>query len=65
VRLEGLGKLKKKNPPHPGLEPATFQLVALCLNQLRYRVPPRKKNGNNINMQLKYFNNYFSQSFLM
>jgi hypothetical protein len=26
VRLEGLGKLK--NPPHPGLEPATFRLVA-------------------------------------
>jgi hypothetical protein len=26
VRLEGLGKLK--NPPQPGLEPATFQLVA-------------------------------------
>jgi hypothetical protein len=26
VRLEGLGKLK--NPPHPGFEPATFQLVA-------------------------------------
>jgi hypothetical protein len=26
MRLEGLGKLK--NPPHPGLEPATFQLVA-------------------------------------
>jgi hypothetical protein len=26
VRLEGLGKLI--NPPHPGLEPATFQLVA-------------------------------------
>jgi hypothetical protein len=26
VRLEGLGKLK--NPPHQGLKPATFQLVA-------------------------------------
>jgi hypothetical protein len=26
VRLEGLGKLK--NPPHPGIEPATFRLVA-------------------------------------
>jgi hypothetical protein len=30
VRLEGLGKLK--NPPHPGFEPATFRLVAQCLN---------------------------------
>jgi hypothetical protein len=39
VRLEELGKLKT-NPPHPGLEPATFQLVAQCLNQLRYRVHP-------------------------
>jgi hypothetical protein len=29
VWLEGLGKLKKKkNPPHPGLEAATFQLAA-------------------------------------
>jgi hypothetical protein len=27
VRLEKLGKLK--NPPHPGLELATFQFVAL------------------------------------
>jgi hypothetical protein len=28
VQLEGLGKLKKKNPPHPGLDPVTFRLVA-------------------------------------
>jgi hypothetical protein len=25
--LEGLGKLKKKNPPHPGFERATFRLL--------------------------------------
>jgi hypothetical protein len=32
VRLEGLGKLKI-NPPHPGLEPTSFQLLALvCYN---------------------------------
>jgi hypothetical protein len=37
MRLDGLDKLKKY-PPHSGLEPATFQLVAECLNQLRYRV---------------------------
>jgi hypothetical protein len=42
--MEGLGKLKK-NPPHPGLEPATFRLVAQCLNQLRYRVAP-VRSGN-------------------
>jgi hypothetical protein len=39
VRQEGLGKLK--NPmTSEGLEPATFWLVAQCLNQLHYRVPP-------------------------
>jgi hypothetical protein len=40
VRLEGLGQLK--NPMNSSeIEPATFRLVALCLNQLRYRVPRR------------------------
>jgi hypothetical protein len=36
VRLEGLGKLKKLTSSV--LETATSQLVAYCLNQLRYRV---------------------------
>jgi hypothetical protein len=39
VRLEGFGQ--SKNPMAlSGIEPVTFRLVALCLNQLRYRVPP-------------------------
>jgi hypothetical protein len=40
VRLEGLVQLKKKSIISSGIEPATFRLVAWCLNQLRYRVPP-------------------------
>jgi hypothetical protein len=38
LRQEGFGQLK--NPMTSGTEPATFWLVAQCLNQLRYRVPP-------------------------
>jgi hypothetical protein len=38
VRLEGLDQVK--NPmTSSGIEPATFQLVAWCLNQLRYGMP--------------------------
>jgi hypothetical protein len=37
VRLEGLGQLKNI-VTSSGIEPATYRLVAQCLNQLRYRV---------------------------
>jgi hypothetical protein len=39
MQLQGLVQLK--NSPTPGIEPSTFQLVAYCLNQLRYRVPQK------------------------
>jgi hypothetical protein len=39
MRLEGLGSLKNPMTTY-GIDPATFRLVAYCLNQLRYRVPP-------------------------
>jgi hypothetical protein len=38
VRLEELGQLKNPTTSF-GIEPTTLQLVALCLNQLRYRMP--------------------------
>jgi hypothetical protein len=38
VLLEGLGQLKNLMNSS-GIEPATFRLVAYCLNQLRYRLP--------------------------
>jgi hypothetical protein len=45
VRLEGLGQLK--NPMTSSkIEPATFRLVALCLNQLHYRVPRLSLSNN-------------------
>jgi hypothetical protein len=47
VQLEGLGQLK--NPmASSGIETTTFWLVAQCLKQLCYRVPP------NDNTYVKY-----------
>jgi hypothetical protein len=40
VRLEGLGQLKN-TMTSSGIVPATFRLVAYCLNQLYYHVPQR------------------------
>jgi hypothetical protein len=53
VRLEGFGKLKKSTSS--GLEPATFQLAAQCLNQLCYCMPISKKLEDKILKQEKNF----------
>jgi hypothetical protein len=57
LRLEGLRQMK--NPmTSSAIEPVALRLVAQCLNQIRYRVPPPHKHANNIYMKrLLYYKN--------
>jgi hypothetical protein len=52
VRPEGLCQCKIPIIPL-GIEPATFWLLAQCLNQLRHRVPPQHE-GKYINYNLQH-----------
>jgi hypothetical protein len=54
MRVEGLRQLKNLMPS-PVIEPATFRLVALCLNQLRYRVPSTRMKYKIIALCTKMF----------
>jgi hypothetical protein len=48
VRLEGLAQLS--NPVTSEIESVTFRLVAKCLNQLHYRVPPSLTTTGGVTM---------------
>jgi hypothetical protein len=57
VRLEGLGQLKN-SMTSSGIEAATFQLVAQCLNQLLFDI-----NLNSIIYKQKNGRDYIVESF--
>ena len=54
VRPEELCQWKISKTPSR-IEPATFRLVAQCLNQLRYRVPPKHVVVSYINKLLYFY----------
>jgi hypothetical protein len=49
VRLEGLGQLKKSND-FIGNRTGDLSACSICLNQLRYRVPPTNCLRYNVNI---------------